>query len=759
MEIYSLQMLPAQQISTASSLPSILDPETNELVMRNRIKNPASLASLYQSLFIADFQASRARALVQSEVDGNPPFSDCEDRKNGVLGRTNVNWGYATQSQQDIEEPYNSLFESIDTFGTTPTRYGSELERNEWSQIISEEITRMVRNWPDFSFNTQMSIHLFTMFGLSFTFREDRFDWRWKVYDLQYLKLPRRTRATINDVDLVTCKVSMLPAKLQEKIENEEVAKKAGWNVEAVKAAMKTASQKAPDSSNPQELEQSYKDQDYFTGISATTVDLVHGWVAEVDGTITHIIGRYDGVGEFLYKCEGLYTDMSQLITAYTYGVGSNGDFYSLRGNAWRGHNASVTLNLLTSKFLDQAIVASTPHIQASSEDAIIDQMIRPRGPYNVVDQGVTLMEVPHIPFDKSLIPAIQAVQGIFQMRTRSPSNAFNAAQGGSKTAEEIKTQNEIDGRLTTSGMDLFFTSWKNDWKETVRRSCTEDLVRAHPGGEEAFKMRKRCLERGVPIEAIYAVDVDAIEINRGIGRGSAQERRGAFNALMPVIGRYDAEGQQVLLRQFTASYTDSAFAHLMVPMKAGERPPIDLQVANMENQIMMLGGTAQLEPNQDDVVHVGSHLQQLSQLNEALSQMQIELEPAINQMQPIFEHAEQHMERIDPANSLFPDFKEALQQIGEVVINGRKHIDAEKRKAEEEAGKAQAEGGLPQGTENAAIDAQARLAMLDVTARQQDLAFDAEKHRQDLAFKDAEFAQSLQQEAIKQSMQKPKEG
>ena len=721
--------------------------------MRNRISSASELASTFQALFIADFQAMRARALVQSEVDGNPPYSDCEDRKYGVGGRTNVNWGYLTQSQSDIEEPYISLFESIDVFGTTPTDYGSELDRQRHGQIIAEEITRMIRNWPDWPFTLQMTVHLFTMFGVSFTFREDRNDWRWKVYDLSYLKMPRRTRASINDVDIVTCKVEMLPSQLYRKIENEEAATLAGWDVEAVKAAMKSATQRAADTSNPQEMERTYKDQDYFTGLSATTVDIVHGFIRECDGTVTHLIARYDGVGPFLYKCEGLYQDMSELVTAYTFGVGSNGDFYAIRGNAWRGHNGSASLNMLTCKFLDQACSAATPHIQASSEDAVIDQMIRPRGPYNVVDQGTTFVEVPHANYQQTLIPAIEQVQGIFAMRTRSSSST--RANNAPKTAEEIKTQNEIDGRLNAAQTDLFFTSWKNDFKEVVRRSCARDASEAYPGGKEIFEFRRRCMKRGVPIDAIYNVDVASIEINRDIGKGSAQERRSAFGALMPIIGQFDQEGQNILRRQFVGSYTDSQFARLIVPDQAGARPPIDLQVANMENSLMKLGQEAQIEPNQDHVVHVGSHLAVVSEINGALEQAQITLEEAIPKMFPIWKHAGEHMQFISPENPLYPEFKEALQQVGEVVINGQKHLDAEARKAQEAAGE-QVDNGNTPGVERQAIEAQAALQQLEIQKKQQDLAYDQAERKQKLAFNDVEFAQRIKQDAIKQSMQKP---
>jgi len=89
-----------------STLPPIVDAEDGEIILRNRVKDPSALQSVWNGLFIADFQAMRARALVQSEVDGNPPFSEGRDRIHGMAGRTNVNFGYLSQSQREVEELY-----------------------------------------------------------------------------------------------------------------------------------------------------------------------------------------------------------------------------------------------------------------------------------------------------------------------------------------------------------------------------------------------------------------------------------------------------------------------------------------------------------------------------------------------------------------------------------------------------------------------------------------------------------------------------
>jgi len=745
---------PNSSLAMASSIPDVLDEQDN-IIERGRIKNPAQLSGAYQYLFTSDLGSSRARAKVQSQVDGDPPFSSDQDRLLGLGGRTNANWGYASQSQQDIERPYNDVFDSIDVFGTTPLRAGfaDELTRQQWAPIIAEEISRMIRNWPKFTYNRLLCVHLFTMFGVAFTYREDKFDWRFKVTSLQWLKVPRRTEATIEDQDFFCARVYMSPVELQKKIKDPVAAELAGWNVEAVKSAIEeTAQPTAIDTSNPETLQETVKDQDYFSGAGAITVDLVHGWVREMDGSISHVIGRYDGEGDFLYKCEGMYGSMSEFVTAYTDGVGSNGDFYSIRGNAWRGFNSSLYLNLMTCKAVDMANWSSTPHIKATDEDALIDTLIRPAGPYNLISSQAEFVEIEHVPFQQNLIPMIQEIKGIFGMRSRQAGGSQRYTGGATpRTAEEVKTEAAIDGQLTTAGMDLYFLSWLNDFKEIVRRVCSRDLSASHPGGAEAFKMRKRCLERGVPIEAIYNVDVDAIEINRGVGKGSAQERRAVFSQLMPNIGSYDPKGQQILLRQYTASLAGTSFANLLVPPEPGTRPPVDVQIANMENALMSLGQPATIEPNQDHTVHVATHLSKLAEINGALANQQMEFAPAIQLLGPIWRHTTEHMAYIDQKNPLYKPFKEALSQIEEVVVNGEKKLAAEAQRAQENPETATGDSEqTPLAVLMQSVDAGAKL---DIMAKRQQLGYEAQKNdldlkkkQQDLAYGDAKRAQELSQ-------------
>ena len=107
----------------------------------------------------------------------------------------------------------------------------------------------------------------------------------------------------------------------------------------------------------------------------------------------------------------------------------------------------------------------------------------------------------------------------LFRSSMRTNASHFSPQMGKSpKNQEQVMTENALAGSNGAAGMTLFFQSWKNDYKEFVRRICNKNYPAGHPGYAEVLEFRKRCLRRGVPMEAIWAVDVNAIQINQGLG-------------------------------------------------------------------------------------------------------------------------------------------------------------------------------------------------------------------------------------------------
>lgn len=740
-------------------MPELLDSLPSEPAIQNpalpgaRIKKASDIVSDYQTLFDEDFMAAQDRARAQSMVDGDSPYSEDELRRNGIHGITNVNWGDLTAAQREAEQPFNDILESMSSFGRVPFRKGAvPLEQaNRLERVVEEELHRLITKWDDFHFRWTLNAHYFTMWGVSFTYHDDHLDWRWNVGSMQDFKLPRGTKASINAVDRITCKVSMQPSDLYRKLQSADIIE-GGWNREQIIKSVNRAQPKPLNTSDPEALQAMYKDNAVFAGNTTVVVEVVHEWVKELDGSVSHYIADYNGKPDdqdaFLYERRNEYGSMAQFINAYLYGVGTNGDFHSIRGNAYALFSSAFALNKLRCAFVDKARDEATTFLSTENEDATIDTMLTPRGPYFQVNTGTTFVERTTPPAAHNLVPAISAMTDVFRMRTggMAPSSS-SVMDRGQKTKYELQRRDEMDGKMSSDVLRRFFTAWGRDYKEVVRRVSNPDLTADHPGGAEVMDFRNRCIENGVPEEALFQLDYDNISLNMGIGKGSTSERRSALGYLNEfAMPRLDPAGQRTLLRDSIASYTDARYALELVPEEEGQRPPIDQQIANMENQLMQLGVAPVLEPNQDHVVHCGTHILLLQDMNEKITVAAVELQDVIPQMQVAAEHATAHMEFIDPMSEPYPVFKEALQQLNEVITNGAKHIAGEERKAQKAAAMGQPApdtAGTPPGIEMQAADARARLESM-----QQESVFKLQAKQaeatQKLAINDAMAAQKI---------------
>ena len=737
--------------------------QDGQLVMRGRVKSPADVISDYRSLFNDDWWASRDRAMMQAMVDGAPPWSDARDRQLGLYGRTNVNWGMLTQAQQEAEQPFNDILDSLDNFGTVPIKDGlmTPQEAALLEPIIADELHRVITQWDEFYFSWWLNAHYFTMWGVSFTLWDDTMDWRFRVMSMQEVKLPRGTKASIEKFDRICCKADMLPSELYAKIEDERAAEMLGWNKEAIIAAVKRAHPHPITTDDPQDLEAMWKDNSINSGNTNLVVEVVHTWVREVDGTVSHYIAEYNAatrqgeLSEFIYKREGERGSMASLINAYLYGVGTNGDLHSIRGNSYALFPAAQALNKLMCKMVDKTVDESNTYITAENEDVIADQAIFPRGPYMYMTNGTTFVERSSPPVAGNLVPSIQMMKEVFQLRSSgmAPRAASAMDEQGQKTKYELQRKDEMDGKLSSAVMNLFFRAWGGTYRQIGMRLCNPDLMAGHPGSESALGFRERCIARGVPEDILlYGLDWDNIQLNMGIGKGSTSERRAVLNQLNEIFPRLDQEGQRTLTRDQIASLTNQRYALRLVPVADGSRPPIDLQVANMENQIMGLGGVAIIEPNQDHVVHVGAHLSYLIELNEPLAAGEVELQDVIPQMQKVQSHATDHMQYISVEDQNYPQFKEALQQLNEVIVNGAKHIESEEQRAMEAEAKGQGApdtAGTPPGVFAQSVDARARLEEFKTKN-----GIMVQQARQKMAINDAMAAQKIKHQAAKDALE-----
>lgn len=693
--------------------------DDGSLILRDLFKSPASAAANWQCMYRDDFRNMQHRALAQMPMDGFPPFSASNDRRMGQAGRTNTNFGHVRKTVMEQCAPFNAIMESMDPLAYIPTRYGTDIERLWIEPILAEEWTRQMINWSRFQPLWQQTVHLYKFEGVAFELHEDEWNWQWIVKGLQDMKLPRRSPPDVEKLYVAACKVDELCPNLYKNILYPEVAKKLGWDPEMVKDCIMKAAPLSPIPTDFQEWGKLAKNLDIITSGTAPMVETIHTWAKELDQTVSHYVGRYDGAGQWLYKKLGKFQAMKHFMTLYAGGVGTNGDLHSIRGLGTYLFNAGVMMDRTLSAACDAVQQSSMSYLKLNgpSEDVYQSLPYRSVAPgLMVLNEGFEFMPQ-HTPnFKESLDPWYERVKSIFDSQGNDTMSSAGGQQGPYVSDKRTEAQVMLGNQMTEGDMGLFFSSKQEAFKEVIRRMSRKSYAPNEPGGREVWNMLNRLKARGVPLEAWYQVDWEAVEINRGVGRGSLQARRMMADALMGKYPYYDAKGQQVVLRNWTQAYSGARLAREIVPLDPGLRPPQDLENANLENSPLMSGdqlliANIQVLGNQNHAVHLDSHVAALQRIFQATAAPtaampsapqaqapgpQINANQMFTQAAPLHAHAMEHLQALNQQSADYSKFKAILEQQNEAIENQGKRMAAEEQK--QQMGGAQGQGQAPDG-------------------------------------------------------------
>lgn len=749
--------------STTPGTEPLVPTQKDGNLLRTRVKNAVAAREIYQRLRKADEQASRDRARIQSLLDGEAPYDQADLVNQGLGEICNVNWGQAEQLLSMATAPYIDLLESVDTFITTPTKFGDPQLRAEWETIISEEFTRMIRNWPEFFPRYLYLVQQYLAHGVVVTYFDDDIDFRFQVSPLGDFLIPRQTRASDEEIEVACFVRSVPPHELYRKIEDEEVAKQVGWNVAATKKAIVNAHQiNLEDTAidNWEKIQREFKNNDigYSSGAMATEVKLVYMFVKELDGTVSQYIFCEDDQmesKEFLFQRRHQYENSAQAFSSFIYGIGTNGYFHSIRGMISKVFSIIQALNRLRCRFFDGLMLSSMQMIEPENEDALQDLSILHLGPYMVKPANVKIINTDSPNFGSSVIPGMGELNSLLQQQAGQYSTeaVFQAQKERSKF--EIQAQLESLANINIASLSLFYKPLERTLKEMLRRVTRRDYFPQDPGGEEVMDFRKRCVERGVPEEAIFMVDIARARIVRAIGNGSSAARSSIMQQLFQLSSNFDPQGRQMVIRDLTRTIGGVEAADRYAPAPEQQRPPMEAKIAMLENNQMVAGEAVEVLPSEMHLIQLPIHVGKLEEFITAIDQGQADLAQVTPIMVLIYEHALKHAEftQGDPS---YPMFKQKLQQIGEYIGNGIKAVQKLQRQQQEQAqtqmpgeeaqpqAAPQAAGNLEQKT----IEAQVKLRFAE-EKHQQEMRLREEQARQAMAIADAEAAARIARTSV----------
>lgn len=714
-------------------------PETGAPPKR-RLKDARTAREIFKSLRTADETNASNRASVQAMFDGSPPYDSSQLRASQQSYRCNLNFGEAESLLEYSMGGYVDLLHSVEDLVETPTLYGEERVRSELGAILAQEISRAIRDWPQFEFNY---LHLCTHFvahGLGVAHFEDRFDWRFRTGGLSDFHFPRSTLASEDELEIAVSRRDYPLHELWYKIRDPEIAKISGWNVPMVRKALaKSATSSEAGATDYEKLEVELKNNDFYGLGRATVVRLIHLWVKEFDRTVTHyIVTDDDTCDDFLYEGQQYYDSMQRGFVLFPYGLGTNAYYHGIRGLGFKIFPAIQVSNRLRSQLVDGSMLASSVMLQPGSEADLNEMPMTYYGAYAVISPGTAVIERASPNFQQSVIPVLQEMSIQLQNRTGQYSTQNVFSDRRERTRYEVAAHLEHAAKLSVTALNLFYHPWDRLLREVVRRMTRPDYLQDEPGGEYVAELLGRLEARGVPIEAFYAIDISRVRGTRAVGAGSPAARAVSLQELMDIMPSFDPVGRHNLLRDVTVSRVGPSQSDRYIVRDSGPRQPMDAQIALVENGLLTQGIEIPVMPECQHIVHTEIHLHGMDAFIQQADQG-VPLEELVPKMSALYNHTFQHVEIIsnDPTvREQAAMFRQSLQQAGEIISNGMKRL----AKLQREGGGEPPEGA-EQGPSEAELKMQERL-----TEHQLKLKMLDEEHqlRMQIRMQDAALERSL---------------
>jgi len=716
--------------------------------VETRLKNVKAALSIFQTLAKADEKSSVNRARIDAMFDGSAPYNQGSLVSSGQPLKTNLNFGEAQRLLDISLSAYVDLYSSLERLVEIKGTMGEKSEIAPAEEIVADELTHLIRSWPEFHSAYLRLCTTFIKHGVSIAYFDTPDDWKFRVGGFHDILIPRQTPASESCIDIAVGRREYLLHELYSFIKNPEAAAKVGWDVEEVKRVIaKNASTKGRDYrsnfDNYEVLQQEMKNNDIYQGIQNPSVSILHFWVKEMDGSVSHYMAAENTPKDFMYKKVSRYENAEQAYVMFTYGVGSNGTYHSVRGLGQRIFSHIQTSNRLRCQQIDGAMLASAVMIQPENQRSLDELQFTYYGAYAVMSPNVKIVEKAIPNLGTAVQPALQDLTQQLSLNTDTVSTYGPNQSSPYRNQMQVSADIDVTTRLSGASLNLFYASWTRLLREVVRRVVT---TKKRDAAVKDFY--DRCARRGVPEEFVKSIDVNRTKAVRSIGNGSHANRMLALRELQGISGQFDDVGRRNLTRDIVSTRVGHDLADRYVPADVEKRPTVDVKIAFFENQQLQAGQNVPVIANELHGVHLEVHVPALAQLIEALNTGEADPMQVLPMLQAMYQHISDTAQLAAGDPALEPQVaqtKQVLQYAEEAINNTMKAVQKMQRE------QAQQEGGEEQvamADQNAKVQEHEIKMQIAQEKAELDMAIKQKKHEQEMAIRDAKAALEFREDS-----------
>ena len=725
----------------------LANPSASGAAPKERLTTPARLRDIHVRLREDDRVNAYNRARAQALLDGETPYDE-EDLADAP-DTTNINFQGAEEQLERAKSPYDRILNSGELLLSVPTLYGAEDERSNWESILDEEISAMIRGCEEFPCESDMLVHKHVWEALGIAFWTDDTDWRFRASGQGKFFFPRRAAIIESRQEIVTFEGEMTITELYGKAMKEG----SKWDRDIAIKAIKKATNTEPSYNDWERLVEEVKNNDLFVGTRLPVIRVIHGYVKEFDGKVSHYIIPEDGCDDektFLYSSRGVYNSMTEAFVLFPYGKGTNLTIHGLRGLGYKIYPFEQQRNRSIGRMLDKGMQASSLMVQAADETDMANLGLQYFGDMAVLPPGVTIPTVTMPDLQRSVMPAIELMDSLRSSRTAgyTSQNVFDGDQR--KTKAEINAHLEQSAALSDSNINFFYGPLDRLFQQMVRRMTSRAYHPSQPGGEEIRELKLRLVKRGVPEEAFYRIDWKRVKAVRVIGAGSSAAKTIGLQRMQELRPRMDDVGQKNLDRELAIDAVGVAGANKFFPRDGEFRTTAETQIAILQNAQLMQGIEIPVLSSDGHMAHAREHIKPMLEDYELVAGGQITEAEFAQKFILLYPHTVEHVARVEGDISVSEEaaaMRQMLQRIEEFINNGIKELEAQQ---EEVATQEQQAPGEPSPEQAAAFGK----AQAEVEAMRMKTQATIENKRMEtdakIAMEDAKTAAQIRREALK---------
>lgn len=583
-------------------------------VPSTRMSDPLAVQNYARRLIDNDEKRSWKRSRVNGLVDGNPPYRMSDLMKAGRAEACNVNWGTARGYLEGAAGAFYDLFSEAPGFMEVRVGYGTPEERETWSNDISAEVDRALRESPVWDYEMSLAIDNLILHGCGPMLFEDAWKPLPKAFLCGDLKVPEFTKSDTTYWDAAMVQATYFPPELYAFIEDPGVAKDVGWDVEFTRRVIANAMGLRNQAGRMYEWEfyqQELKNNSLSYYDEPRVCRVCHVFWREFGkngdpGRITQAIVERDtttGVGtEFLYRRVGRYRDWHEVVHPLYFDHGNGGYHHSVTGLGVKMFSAMEYENRLLCNLGDKAF-APKILFKPTSAEARQKFELATYGEFGVLPKGMDAVQQPVAGLMDDGIKLHQMLNGVVSSNLSSYRQQLPPPkEGNPPTKWQKQYEAALQSALSKTQFNRFYKQLDTLYREIYRR-----LSDLNSPDRMAKDFVERCFKRGVPPEALGRVEY--VGAARVVGQGSAFMRKAAIDSLFQVAGALPEDGRSNLIADKVAAEAGQAAVLRYYPRKTPVTAGDQVAEATQWVGVMRAGVPAVVASSQNPVTYAGTFL------------------------------------------------------------------------------------------------------------------------------------------------------